>query len=257
MKSISKIPSKPEIKTCPIHGDFEVKYLEVMPGRVWVKENCSTCAKVKHEEEMQRAQRQEEEQKIFREKERLTKARERANISPRNMFKSFSDYIAETQEQKHAVNVCQKYIEQFPSQNSLLMLGMVGTGKTLLASMMLDKICETHSCEIIKVIDLIRRLKSTWSKTSDITEADMLNRYTTMDLLVIDEVGVQFGSDTEKLFIFDIIDGRYQNMLPTILISNLDIENLKTVVGDRVIDRLREGGGEMLAFNWESYRGQS
>lgn len=257
MKSISEIPKTPTIKTCPIHGEYEVKYLEVMPGRVWVKENCSACATAKHEEEMKRAQRQEEEQRIKREKERLTKARERANISPRNMFKKFDDYIAETPEQKHAVNVCKEYIEQFPSQNSLLMLGMVGTGKTLLASMMLDRICENYSCEIIKVIDLIRKLKSTWSKTSEISEADMLERYTKMDLLVIDEVGVQFGSDTEKLFIFDVIDGRYQNMLPTILISNLDIENLKSVVGDRVIDRLREGGGEMLAFSWESYRGQS
>ena len=74
------------------------------------------------------------------------------------------------------------------------------------------------------------------------------------DLLVIDEVGAQFGSDTEKLFIFDIIDGRYQDMKPTILISNLDIAGIKDVIGERCVDRLREGGGSMIAFNWESSR---
>ncbi len=75
-----------------------------------------------------------------------------------------------------------------------------------------------------------------------------------MDLLIIDEVGSQFGSDTEKLFIFEIIDGRYQEMKPTILISNLDINGIKESIGERCVDRLREGGGSMIAFNWESSR---
>ena len=73
---------------------------------------------------------------------------------------------------------------------------------------------------------------------------------------MLDEVGSQFGSDTEKLFIFDIIDGRYQNMKPTILISNLDIDGIKDAIGDRCVDRLREGGGMMVAFNWGSQRGK-
>jgi DNA replication protein DnaC len=74
--------------------------------------------------------------------------------------------------------------------------------------------------------------------------------------LIIDEVGMQFGSDTEKMIIFDIIDGRYNNMLPTILISNLELSEVKELIGDRSIDRLREDGGVVVAMKWASNRGK-
>ena len=134
------------------------------------------------------------------------------------------------------------------------MVGGVGTGKTLLASAMLDKLVDSNKCEIIKLISIVRELKATWSKESNETEEELIKYYSKLDLLIIDEVGSQFGSDTEKLFIFDIIDGRYQDMKPTILISNLDIEGVKDAVGERCVDRLREGGGSMIAFNWGSNR---
>ena len=40
------------------------------------------------------------------------------------------------------------------------------------------------------------------------------------DLLILDEVGVQFGSETEKMILFEIINGRYEQLKPTIVISN-------------------------------------
>ena len=43
-------------------------------------------------------------------------------------------------------------------------------------------------------------------------------------------------------------------MKPTILLSNLNIEGLGEYLGERVMDRLREGGGKMIAFDWDSYR---
>ena len=75
------------------------------------------------------------------------------------------------------------------------------------------------------------------------------------DLLVIDEVGVQFGTDTEKMILFEILNERYENLKPTILISNLSIESLKKFTGDRVIDRMKENKGKVLIFNWNSARG--
>ena len=134
------------------------------------------------------------------------------------------------------------------------MVGGVGPGKTLIAQAGIDSIIDDYRCEMIKVIDVVRELKATWAKDSNQTEEKLIKYYANIDLLILDEVGSQFGSDTEKLFIFDIIDGRYQNMKPTILISNLDIDGIKDAIGDRCVDRLREGGGMMVAFNWESSR---
>ena len=75
-------------------------------------------------------------------------------------------------------------------------------------------------------------------------------------MLVIEEVGVQFGSETEKLFLFEIIDGRYNKMKSTVMISNLNIQGVKECVGERCIDRLREDGGSVIAFDYESQRGK-
>lgn len=255
MRSIKKIPGVPEILNCPKHGDYEAKYLQVLPNKVWVKDNCSHCAKEKHDQDMKELANKEEAAKIERAKTRLTNNRKQAGISLRNMFKTFDDYNADSSAQKHALSVCKGYVDRFPCSSSLLLLGTVGTGKTLLGSMMVDALCDKYSCEIIRVIDLIRKLKATWSKDSQESEQEIIEHYSNLDLLVIDEIGVQYGSDTEKLFIFDIIDGRYENMLPTVVISNLDVDGLKLAIGERVVDRLREGGGEAVAFNWESYRG--
>ena len=74
-------------------------------------------------------------------------------------------------------------------------------------------------------------------------------------MLIIDEVGTQTDSDWEKLQIFNVIDGRYQNMKPTVLISNLSAEEVQSVIGERSVDRLREEGAFVIPFNWPSKRG--
>ena len=87
-----------------------------------------------------------------------------------------------------------------------------------------------------------------------LTERDVLNAFEQCDLLIIDEIGVQSGTDNERNIIFGIIDARYREMLPTIAISNLNESEVASLISERSIDRLKQGGGT-LAFNWRSYRG--
>ena len=254
MKSVDEIPVPPTIGNCKKHGDFNHEYMPSPRGKFWVKDYCGKCLTEKNEEERLKKIADEKQLAVDNEKRRRENVRVNAGISKRNLYKTFDDYICENEGQKKAKSDCQKFVENFPCDKSMIMVGGVGTGKTLLASAMLDALVDNHKCGIIKTIDLIRKLKSTWHKDSDETEEEILSWYINTDLLIIDEVGSQFGSDTEKLFIFDIIDGRYQEMKPTILISNLDINGIKEVIGERCIDRLREGGGSMIAFDWESSR---
>jgi DNA replication protein DnaC len=53
---------------------------------------------------------------------------------------------------------------------------------------------------------------------------------------------------------FDILNRRYLDMKPTIMISNLPITELTSFVGDRVVDRMRENNGAVIEFDWESNR---
>ena len=76
-----------------------------------------------------------------------------------------------------------------------------------------------------------------------------------IDLLVIDEVGIQFGTDTERMILYEILDLRYEAMRPVILTTNItDLKSLEKLLGERIIDRLFEGESKIVLFEWESHR---
>jgi DNA replication protein DnaC len=53
-----------------------------------------------------------------------------------------------------------------------------------------------------------------------------------------------------------IIDGRYGNERPTILISNLTAGELTASLGDSITDRMRQGGG-IIEITGASHRVKS
>jgi DNA replication protein DnaC len=104
------------------------------------------------------------------------------------------------------------------------------------------------------VSQALRKIKETYRDGSDKRESDVIGGYTACDLLILDEIGAQVGSEHEKQLMFEILNDRYQDMRPTILISNLNAQELEQFLGHRVMDRYRECG-VVLAFDWESHRG--
>jgi DNA replication protein DnaC len=105
-------------------------------------------------------------------------------------------------------------------------------------------------------MELIQILRSTWRKDSEVSELRMLDRFAKIPLLVIDEVGVQYGTDSEQNHLFDVLDRRYREMMPTILLTNQDKDGFKTFVGERVYDRMTECA-RWVSFTWQSYRPQA
>ncbi|MCX2643592.1 ATP-binding protein, partial [Klebsiella pneumoniae] len=98
---------------------------------------------------------------------------------------------------------------------------------------------------------IAREVKSTWSKTATRSEEDVIRFFTKPDLLIIDEVGIQFGSKAEEMIMFEIINTRYESLKPPILISNLPKDELTQLIGERVLDRMNDGGGCTTSFTWD------
>ena len=71
---------------------------------------------------------------------------------------------------------------------------------------------------------------------------------------MLDEVGLQNFTEFEQAVAYEAINHRYLAEKPTVLITNLQAKDLPLCVGERVVDRLREGGGRALDFDWKSYR---
>lgn len=246
-------PESPESLNCDKHGLYEARYMDFPSGKTLVSKYCPACAKEENEAEVEA-----EKEKSRREaEERRNASLVKCGVSKRNIGKVFSSFKVDNEGQHKALEASRKFVSNIAKSkpaNNMFFIGSVGTGKTHLASSIMQELYDTKRVRMIRVIELIRILKETWNRGSDDTERDVINFFGSVDVLILDEVGIQFGSETERMFMFDIINARYDNMLPTILISNLDINNLKEILGEQAVDRLREDGGKVLVFNWESQR---
>ncbi|EOF6019429.1 ATP-binding protein, partial [Salmonella enterica] len=107
------------------------------------------------------------------------------------------------QEAAKNLAACQRYAQSWPerlaSGTGLVMTGNCGTGKNHLAVSMAKNIIRNHLArvEITDVMRLTRAVKSTWRHDTGSTEDEIIERFASLDLLIIDEVGVQFGSPAE------------------------------------------------------------
>ena len=161
---------------------------------------------------------------------------------------TFDDYATETEQQAHNLDACRRFASNFDKVmelgSNITMLGNTGTGKTMLAACILTMIIRSgHTGKYFTVQTLIREIRSSWDRESKVSEREMLAHLVGYDLLIVDEVGVQYGTDAEKVALFEVINGRYEAMKPTIVISNLNVDGMKKYLDERGYDRLRENGG--------------
>ena len=245
-----------EPANCPEHGEYAAifrKGNETPTG-------CPACADARQREQDAEAQ------KALAAKiaaERLERKLGAALIPVRFREKSFDDYVTATAKQKKALAVCREYAENFPEHcdagRCLLLLGNVGTGKTHLAAAIANHVMRNTTATAVyrTVGGILQHIKGSYDRQSEYTESQAFAAYTGPHLLVIDEVGATKPTEFELATLFAIINGRYEEQLPTIVISNLPGTELAGALGERCVDRLREGGGIAVGFDWESARARA
>ncbi|WP_428994212.1 DNA replication protein DnaC [Buchnera aphidicola] len=169
---------------------------------------------------------------------------------------SFENYKIQHQGQKKAVLAAKNYAQKFNKNiSSFIFSGKPGTGKNHLASAIGKYLIEQgKKVLIITVADLMSNIKNTFHNKSKITEAELLKKISEIDLLIIDEIGIQIESRYEKVILNQIIDRRSSSKKPTGMLSNLNYKRMQLLLGDRVIDRMRLGNSIWINFTWESFR---
>ncbi|MDI9843379.1 ATP-binding protein, partial [Pseudomonas aeruginosa] len=88
----------------------------------------------------------------------------------------------------------------YEAGRSLLLVGNVGTGKTHLGSAIVQHVIRAHGAQavIVSAAQVIRVAKGAMARNAQYTERDVLAELVGFDLLVIDEVGAQGGTEYER-----------------------------------------------------------
>lgn len=241
-------------RECSTHGPYRAIISQVR-GRSH-ESNCPACDQDAFEQES----RARSAALISEAREgRLKRLLGASGIPKRFLTRTLANYQTPTAAHRRVRDVVGNYahhfIEVLEEGSSLVLCGRPGTGKTHLAAAAANEvIARNHSVVFMTVVAAVRQVKDTYRRESEITETQAIERFVEPDLLILDEVGVQLGTDTEKRILFEILNGRYENLRPSILLTNLKREELAAYVGDRIMDRLQEGGGTVLSLDWESYR---
>lgn len=249
--SFFKIEQIPRIEHCEKHGHYESRN---QVGKIW-----TICPKCNAEESANRAAAE----KAREELERISAFEKKlgsAGIPPRFLDRTFASYEATSSGQQQAAEMALKLSQEINAGHgaSAIFCGKPGTGKTHLAVAVGHNVIKYGKAVLfITVQRMVRRVKDSWRSESKESESDVVKLLVQPDLLILDEIGVQFGTDFEKNLLFDVLNERYENRKSTLLLSNLTANEVRVFLGDRVFDRLREDGGKCVPFTWDSHRGKA
>ncbi len=241
--------------SCALHGPFESRPVLIF-GKPLGWSKCPDCVKLDLENEEKERNRRAEKAR----QESLEKRLNMAGIPRRFRSRSFDTFVADTKPMAEALQIAKEFALTFDDRaaegSTTVFSGKPGTGKSHLAiSVCLEIMRRGHTAMYMNAMDVFLLVRSTWERNTERKQLDVMKDLATVDLLVLDEIGAQYGTESEQLILFGIINSRYQDQRPMILITNQGKEGFRQYLGDRAFDRLREAG-RWVPFDWESHRGK-
>ena len=140
-------------------------------------------------------------------------------------------------------------IHHIESGNNVYIYGDVGSGKTHLVVALMGTVTVGRFL-FINAIELLNEIRATFDFNRNkkynkqgyeeiLPDTDaVIDKYSKVELLVIDDLGAEKGSEWVIETLFMIINRRYEDMKPMFVTSNLSPSELAEKLGDRFMSRL-------------------
>ena len=155
---------------------------------------------------------------------------------PKRFICPLEDLTVDTENQ-NAILQLQKYIVDFNSKNGqgIIFFGQYGTGKTQLAvSLGISLIQKKLAKVCFQAIPLL--LEHMRPSENQIRLEDFIAK----QVLILDDLGTEKATDWVRERLYILINERYNQMLPTILTTNMKRKDLVENVGEAILSRLAE-----------------
>lgn len=157
------------------------------------------------------------------------------------------------------LKVCRHYVQNYfsipPGKGLYLFSHTKGTGKTRMVSIVANELVRKGiEVKFTTSGQILDEIKKTWNNESEYSEGGLMNDLEKADILIIDDFGVDAAKDWRNERFYNIINGRYISMRPTIFTSNYNLEDLERIgYDDRIISRIKESC-YLVPFPGESVR---
>lgn len=192
-----------------------------------------------------------------REESALKSVLGRSGILPLHQGCTIENYVVKDHLQAFARDFAKNYIERFNNNfgTCFIFSGGTGTGKNHLSAAICNSLMsQGKTCLVVTVTELMIKMRKCYGDNAEYSEDEFIKQLINFDLLVLDEIGLQKGSDHEKIILNQVIDQRIGNLKPVGVLTNLDHNSVKAVLGERIFDRLKSNNSQWIPFNWGSYR---
>jgi DNA replication protein DnaC len=183
---------------------------------------------------------------------RLRHLVERSNLGPLR-GKRFDTFVVDdrTRPQRHSPEAAARAAKGFaarpdrfeikrmeePKREWLVLSGNHGTGKTHLAVAIANhRLDHGREAVFIVVPDLLDRLRATFSPSSEVTYDELFESARTTELLILDDLGAQSSTPWAQEKLYQIINERYNRRLPTVITSNLRLDDMEMRLRSRIGD---------------------
>lgn len=125
---------------------------------------------------------------------------------------------------KRAANYAEHFLEFAEKGVGLLLMGGTGTGKSFhsacIANALLDRGYNVVMASVPTMVSKIQR--------NSFGSNDILEDAVKSDLLILDDLGAERGTDYAREQVYALIDGRYSRNRPMIISTNLTVKDMTT-----------------------------
>lgn len=141
------------------------------------------------------------------------------------------------EQMERVLSNCRRYAENFTfSSSSLLFQGRTGLGKTHISLAIANKVIQKGFgvvyCSVNNLVTQLER--EHFGKDDGDTEKTLLD----CDLLILDDLGTEFRSSFSVAEIYNIVNTRLMTQKPTIISTNLTIQELQERYTERFASRI-------------------